>query len=75
MEKFIETPVKKLDKKTVKNIQKKTVKNELDRVSTLTMILFLIRKHKYFLVCVYAIVISLFYFIPTTPEFIRSLFQ
>lgn len=75
MNDYIETPVKKLDNKTVKNIQKKTVKNELDRVSTLTMILFLIRKHKYFLVCTYAIVVSVFYFIPTTPQFILSLFQ
>ena len=72
---YEEIPVKKLDKKTVKNIQKKTVKNELDRVSTLTMVWFLVRKHKYFLVSTYAIVISVFYFIPTTPQFILSLFQ
>jgi len=72
---YEETPVKNLDKKTVKNIQKKTVKNELDRVSPLKMILSRIRKHKDFIVCVYAIIVSLFYFIPTTPEFIRSLLQ
>ena len=72
---YEETPVKKLDNKTVKKIQKKTVKNELDRVSTFTMIIFLIRKHKYFIVCAYAVVISVFYFIPTTPEFILSLLQ
>ena len=75
MNDYIETPVKKLDNKTAKNIQKKTVKNELDRVGTLIMILFLIRKHKYFLVSTYAIIISVFYFIPTTPQFIQSLFQ
>ena len=72
---YEELPVKKLDKKTVKNIQKKTVKNELDRVSTLTMILFLVRKHKYFIVSTYAIVVSVFYFIPTTPQFLLSLMQ
>ena len=72
---YEETPVKKLTNKTVKNMQKKTVKNELDRVSTLTMIIFLIRKHKYFIVCTYAIIVSVFYFIPTTPQFLLSLFQ
>lgn len=72
---YVETPVKKISTKTVKNIKRKETSHELSKVSTLTMVWFLVRKHKYFLVSTYAIVISVFYFIPTTPQFILSLFQ
>ena len=75
MNDYIETPIKKPTTKVVKDIKRKEQSHELSRVSTLTMILFLIRKHKYFIVCTYAIVVSVFYFIPTTPQFILSLFQ
>ena len=72
---YEEIPVKKISTKTVKDIKRKEQSHELNKVSTLTMILFLVRKHKYFIVCTYAIVVSVFYFIPTTPQFILSLFQ
>lgn len=72
---YEETPAKKISTKTVKDIKRKETSHELSKVSTLTMILFLIRKHKYFIVCTYAVVVSVFYFIPTTPQFILSLFQ
>ena len=72
---YEETPVKKISTKTVKNIKRKETSHELSKVSTLTMILFLVRKHKYFIVSTYAIVVSVFYFIPTTPQFLLSLMQ
>jgi hypothetical protein len=60
--KYEETPIKNNINK--KEINKKMKNNNLDNVNTTSIIWYLIKKHKFFLLATYAVVITAFYLMP-----------
>lgn len=60
---YIETPVKSSE-----GLGKRLLMKDFDKLETGTMIWMIVRRHKFALVTIYAVVISLFYFIPFLPD-------
>lgn len=67
--KYEETPVKKS-----KLNRQQVAKASIDGLSTSTILWTLIKRHKYGLVCTYAVILTVLYLMPFVPDMIFSLF-
>lgn len=67
---FIETPVSTKPSKTAINKYKT---DELNKLDTGAIIWHLVKRHKFALVTTYAVVLSVFYFMPFLPDILFSI--
>lgn len=68
--KYEETPI---NKTVSKEAVKKHKNDQLDKVSTSAIIWHLVKRHKFALVTTYAVVLSVFYFMPFLPDILFSI--
>lgn len=68
--KYEETPI---NKTVSKEAVKKHKNDQLDKVSTSAIIWHLVKRHKFALVTTYAVVLTVFYFMPFLPDILFSL--
>ena len=68
--KYEETPI---SNKVSKEAVKKQKTDQLDKVNTSAIIWHLVKRHKFGLVTTYAVVISLYYFVPFLPDLLFSI--
>jgi hypothetical protein len=67
--KYEETPVKKS-----KLSKQQVAQASMNGLSTSTILWTLIKRHKYGLVCTYAVILTVLYLMPFVPDMIFSLF-
>lgn len=67
--KYEETPVKKS-----KLSRQQIAKESISGLSTSTILWTLIKRHKYGLVCTYAVILTVLYLMPFVPDMIFSMF-
>lgn len=68
--KYEETPI---SNKVSKEAVKKAKTDQLDKVNTSAILWHLVKRHKFALVTTYAVVLSLYYFVPFLPDMLFSL--
>lgn len=67
MEKYIKTPVKKTKEVDMRKL-------DLERFDTMNIIWFLIKRHKFVLVSVWAVFVTIIHFFPFVPDVILAMF-